>query len=134
MSLLHLVTWPKFENSSNSVIAERCQWALSAVRRLVVRLPVPLWPHLKDGFCARLAIHTVCHCSVTPHQNKQQTTHSAFKKKDEEVVQRRPLKSNFLILVTPSASLTTGPPFQTMCLYLCCRMQTQVLTSGGPLP
>lgn len=91
---------------------QRRQWALSAVWRLVVRLSVPLWLHLKEHYCACLAIHTIWHCPVTPHQNKT-ADHPQHIKKEEEVVRRWPLISKFLILVTSLLGLP-GPPLLSL--------------------
>lgn len=79
-----------------------CQCPLSAVRWLVVwtHSQCHSGPDLNDGFCARLASHTRWHCPVTPHQNKQWTTHSTQKRRDRSRDGKWLLTINyFLILV-----------------------------------
>lgn len=80
-----------------------------------MRLSVPLWLHLKEHYCACLAIHTIWHCSVAPHQNKT-ADHPQRIKKEEEVVRRCPLISNFLILVTSLLGLP-GPSFSSLLIH-----------------
>lgn len=108
--MLHLATWPVFENSSNSVILEMSMAPFCCLEACGVTpsatLAVLLCP---SG-------HTQCLALSSYTTLKQTADHPQRIKKDEEVAQRWPLKSNFLILVTSSVS--PGPSFPSLLIHV----------------
>lgn len=103
----------KFENSSNSVIAETSIASFCRPEACGVTPSATLAPSQRWLLCP--AGHTHCLALSSYTTPKQTADHPQRFKKDEEVVQRWPLKSNFLILVTSSVSL--GPSFPSLSIH-----------------